>query len=199
MTAISARPFLLACMCAAAYAQTSGRDYPDKPVPFTAVHVTDGFWAPRIEINRKVTIPFAFQKDEETCRVDLFVRAAKALRGEPLENKRAPGYPFDDTDVYKVIEGASYALSVTPDSKLDSYVDGLIEKIEAAQESDGYLYTTRSIDPLNPHRWAGLQRWTLESVDSHELAGASSNAMALLGSPWRTRECGRPRRTSSIE
>src|SRR5258706_13512968 len=76
------------------------RDYPVKPVPFTAVHVNDVFWAPRIEINRKVTIPFAFQKDEETGRVDLFVRAGKVLRGEPLENRKPPGYPFDDTDVY---------------------------------------------------------------------------------------------------
>src|SRR5690242_21872266 len=86
------------------------RDYPVKPVPFTAVHVTDAFWAPRIETNRKVTIPFAFQKDEETGRVDLFERAATVLRGEALENRKAPGYPFDDTDVYKVIEGAAYAL-----------------------------------------------------------------------------------------
>src|SRR5689334_9404289 len=151
------------------YAQTSNRDYPVKPVPFTAVHVNDGFWAPRIETNRKVTIPFAFQKDEETGRLDNFIRAAKALRGEPFENKRPPGYPFDDTDIYKVIEGASYALTVTPDPKLEAYIDGLIEKIKAAQEPDGYLYTARTIDPLNPHRWAGPERWTLESVDSHEL------------------------------
>src|SRR5258708_4732542 len=73
------------------WAQT--RDYPVKPVPFTAVHVNDGFWAPRIEINRKVTIPFAFQKDEETGRVDNFIRAAKELRGEPSENHKYPPYP----------------------------------------------------------------------------------------------------------
>ena len=48
------------------------RDYPVKPVPFTSVHVNDEFWAPRIEINRTVTIPFAFKKDEETGRVDNF-------------------------------------------------------------------------------------------------------------------------------
>src|SRR5207248_8064940 len=107
------------------------RDYPVKPVPFTAVYVNDGFWAPRIETNRKVTIPFAFQKDEETGRVDNFIRAAKALRGEPLDNKQPPGYPFDDTDVYKVIEGASYTLSVHPDPKLEAYVDDLIAKIAA--------------------------------------------------------------------
>ena len=145
------------------------RDYPVKPVPFTAVHVTDGFWAPRIEINRTVTIPFAFQKDEETGRVDNFIRAAESLSGQPPENRKPPGYPFDDTDVYKVIEGASYSLSVHPDPKLDAYLDGLIAKIAAAQEPDGYLYTARAIDPLNPHPWAGSRRWMLESVDSHEL------------------------------
>jgi DUF1680 family protein len=145
------------------------RDYPVKPVPFTAVHIDDGFWAPRIEINRTVTIPFAFGKDEETGRMDNFIRAAKALRGEPFENKKYPPYPFDDTDVYKVIEGASYTLSVHPDPKLDAYIDGLIEKIGAAQEKDGYLYTARTINPLEPHPWSGKERWILEGVNSHEL------------------------------
>ncbi len=145
------------------------RDYPVKPVPFTDVHVDDGFWAPRIETNRTVTIPFAFGKDEETGRLDNFIRAAKALRGEPFENKKYPPYPFDDTDVYKVIEGASYTLSVHPDPKLDAYIDSLIEKIGAAQEKDGYLYTARTINPLEPHPWSGKERWVLEGVNSHEL------------------------------
>lgn len=145
------------------------RDYPVKPVPFTAVHVNDEFWAPRIEINRTVTIPFAFKKDEETGRVDNFIRAAQALRGEPFENHKYPPYPFDDTDVYKVIEGASYTLSVHPDPQLEAYIDDLIAKIAAAQEKDGYLYTARTIDPAHPHPWSGNQRWILEGVDSHEL------------------------------
>ena len=144
-------------------------DYPVQPVPFTAVHLADVFWAPRIETNRQVTIPFAFQQCELSGRVDNFERAAKALRGEALSNTKAPGYPFDDTDLYKVIEGASYALSVHPDPKLDAYVDELIAKIAAAQEPDGYLYTARTIDPKNPHKWAGTSRWELEKVDSHEL------------------------------
>ncbi|MBO0724332.1 MAG: hypothetical protein J2P52_01935, partial [Blastocatellia bacterium] len=55
------------------------RDYPVKPVPFTAVHFNDVFWAPRIEINRTVTIPFAFEKCEETKRIYNFERAAAAL------------------------------------------------------------------------------------------------------------------------
>ena len=111
------------------------RDYPVKPVPFTAVHFNDAFWAPRIQTNRQVTIPFAFQKDEETGRLDNFLRAGAALRGETLTNKQPPGYPFDDTDIYKVIEGASYALTVQPDPKLEAYIDGLIEKIAGAQET----------------------------------------------------------------
>jgi len=152
-----------------AFAQTPARDYPVKPVPFTAVHLTDSFWAPRIDINRKVTIPFAFQKDEDTGRVDNFLRAAKALRGETFENHKPPGYPFDDTELYKVIEGASYTLSVHPDPKLDAYLDKMIAIIAAAQEKDGYLYTTRTIDLAHPHPWAGKQRWELETVDSHEL------------------------------
>src|SRR5438128_4547870 len=150
-------------------ATTAPRDYPVKPVPFTAVHFNDAFWAPRIETNRQVTIPFAFQKDEDTGRLDNFLRAGAALRGETVTNKKPPGYPFDDTDIYKVIEGASYALTVQPDPKLEAYIDGLIEKIAAAQEKDGYLYTTRTIDPEHPHPWAGARRWELEKVDSHEL------------------------------
>ena len=169
---------LIGLLCAAAaLASASGAmqggqgrpDYPFKPVPFTAVHLNDVFWAPRIETNRKVTIPVAFEQCERTQRVSNFERAAAALRGEPLADRKPPGYPFDDTDLYKVIEGAAYTLSVHPDPKLDAYVDGLIAKIAAAQEPDGYLYTTRSIDPNNPHRWAGPQRWVLERDDSHEL------------------------------
>jgi len=151
------------------HAADMSKDYPVRPVPFTAVHLDDQFWLPKIETNRQVTIPFAFQQCEISGRVDNFIRAASALRGETLTNRKPPGYPFDDTDIYKVIEGASYTLSVHPDPKLDAYVDDLIAKIGAAQEKDGYLYTTRSIDAEHPHPWAGTQRWELEKVDSHEL------------------------------
>ena len=145
------------------------RDYPVQPVPFTAVTLTDSFWAPRIEVNRTATIPVAFEQCERTNRVDLFVRAAQVLRGETPASLAPPGYPFDDSDVYKVIEGASYTLSVHPEPKLEAYVDALVAKIAAAQEPDGYLYTTRTINPQKPHPWAGTARWVLERDDSHEL------------------------------
>ncbi|HEX7777584.1 MAG TPA: beta-L-arabinofuranosidase domain-containing protein, partial [Vicinamibacterales bacterium] len=137
------------------------RDYPVKPVPFTSVHLTDTFWAPKIKTNAEVTIPFAFEQCERSGRVDLFIRAAQVLRGEKPASVNPPGYPFDDTDLYKVIEGASYTLSVQRDPKLEAVVDGYIAKIAAAQEKDGYLYTTRTINPAAPHRWAGKERWEL--------------------------------------
>lgn len=169
LPAVAALAVLGAARTSTGPARGLTRDYPVQPVPFTAVHLTDTFWVPKIETNRTVTIPFAFEQCERTGRVDLFERAATVLRGQPLENRNPPGYPFDDTDLYKVIEGASYTLSVHPDPKLDAYVDSLIAKIAAAQEPDGYLYTTRTIDPQNPHRWAGKERWELERDDSHEL------------------------------
>jgi DUF1680 family protein len=145
------------------------RDYPIQPVPFPAVHVNDEFWAPRMEVNRKVSIPTAFDQCERTGRIENFVRAAMVLQHKDLKDKHAPGFPFDDTDPYKVIEGASYALSVHPDPALDAYLDKLIAKIAAAQEPDGYLYTTRTIDPQHPHEWSGTERWVNEEVLSHEL------------------------------
>ncbi len=145
------------------------RDYPVQPVPFTQVHLHDSFWAPRIETNRAVTIPFAFKQCEETGRVFHFVAAAAALQGRPLRDPEMPAMSFDDTDVYKVIEGASFTLSVHPDPALDTYLDALIAKIAAAQEPDGYLYTVRTMNPGHPHRWAGNERWVNEHLLSHEL------------------------------
>ena len=139
-TGVAGVAMALAITAGQAQQQRAGspeRDYPVEPVPFTAVHLSDVFWAPRIEVNRTATIPAAFKQCELTGRVDLFVRAAKALKGEPLENRKPPGYPFDDTDVYKVIEGASYSLSVLPDPKLDAFsqetVRLMVSPIERAE------------------------------------------------------------------
>jgi DUF1680 family protein len=138
-------------------------DYPIQGVPFNEVQITDHFWLPKIEIARTVTIPASFAKCEETGRVNNFVKAANK------EGSFGTEYPFDDTDIYKIIEGASYSMSVHPDPKTDRYVDSLITIIGRAQEPDGYLYTARTIDPLHPHKWSGNERWIKESVLSHEL------------------------------
>ncbi len=143
-------------------------DYPIQPVPFTAVKLTDNFWAPRIKKNASVTIPIAFGYCESTGRVKNFEIAAGRDTG-----KFQTIYPFDDSDVYKIIEGASYSLQTFPDPKLEVYLDTLINKIGKAQEPDGYLYTNRTIAEKHGgrglHEWAGKNRWEMDSVLSHEL------------------------------
>ena len=139
-------------------------DYTYKEVPFTDVHFTDNFWLPRIETIRNVTVPFAFRKCEETHRIDNFAVAAGIKEG-----KFNSPYPFDDSDVYKIMEGASYLLAVKEDNGLDAYMDSLISLIGAAQEPDGYLYTTRTIGGSSIHPWAGKERWENERDNSHEL------------------------------
>jgi len=141
------------------------KDYPITPVPFTAVKVTDGFWAPRIETNRSVTIPAIFKKCEETGRIDNFAIAGGLVKGE------YKGERYNDTDVYKTIEGASYSLMVHPDPDLDRYLDGVIAKIAAAQETDGYLYTPRTASPNKLQPGIGDERWS-ELAISHELYNA---------------------------
>ena len=148
------------------------RDYAVKPVPFTAVHLNDKFWAPKIEVNRSITIPYAFQQCVDSGRMRNFENAAETLRGVDPNGRPLPGYPFDDTDPYKVLEGASYSLSVQPDPKLDAYLDNLIKLIGSAQEADGYLYTARTINPAHPHDWSGHERWVNEEDESHELYDA---------------------------
>ncbi|MFD1871072.1 glycoside hydrolase family 127 protein [Hymenobacter bucti] len=138
-------------------------DYPIRPVSFTQVKLTDNFWLPRLKTNTDVTIPASFQRCEATNRVKNFEMAAAHT------GKFATTFPFDDTDIYKTIEGASYSLSLYPDEHLKEYVDALIKKVAAAQEPDGYLYTARTIDPAHPHSWAGKERWEKERELSHEL------------------------------
>ena len=113
--------------------------YPYAPVALNDVKVTGGFWLPRIETNRLVTVRTDFAKCEETGRIANFEKAGRREKGG------FKGVPWDDSDVYKVIEGAAYTLAQHPDAELDRYLDGLIAKIASAQESDGYLYTARTL------------------------------------------------------
>jgi len=146
-------------------ATAENKDYPITPVPFTAVKVADGFWAPRIETNRTITIPAIFRKCEETGRIDNFAIAGGLMKGE------YKGERYNDTDVYKTIEGASYSLMVHPDPELERYLDGVIAKIAAAQEPDGYLYTPRTASPGQVQPGTGAERWA-ELAISHELYNA---------------------------
>ena len=141
-------------------------DYAIQSIPFTSVKLTDDFWLPRIETNRTVTIPASFSRCETTGRLKNFVMAAEK------KGKFCTRYPFDDTDIYKTIEGASYSLALYPDPRLDAYIDSLILIIGRAQEPDGYLYTARTIDPAHVGAWLGKERWEKEREMSHELYNA---------------------------
>lgn len=154
---------LLLSSAAASAAATPAPGYPISQVPFTAVKVDDSFWTPRLRASRDVTIPLAFSKCESTGRYDNFVRAV-----HPSDTIRIGGFPFDDTDVYKTIEGASYLLQTFPDKRLEAYIDSVLTLVAAAQEPDGYLYTARTMNPAHPHDWAGSRRWEAVENLSHE-------------------------------
>jgi DUF1680 family protein len=155
---------LAACsLHASAQNESSNHGYPIDPVPFTSVKVTDGFWGDRLKASREVTIPLAFSKCEESGRYDNFVKAAN-----PCDTFQVKGFSFDDTDVYKTIEGASYLLQTYPDARLKQYIDSVLVIVAAAQEPDGYLYTARTMNPAHPHEWAGRERWESVEILSHE-------------------------------
>ena len=147
---VAVLPFLLT---AAAVAQGApAQDYPITPVKFNKVRVTGGFWGPRLETNRTSTLPANWRKCEETGRIENFEKAAKL---KPGPHK---GIFFDDSDVYKVCEGAAYTLAPQPDPALDKYLEDLVALFAKAQEPDGYLYTARTIDPEHPKN-CGKERW----------------------------------------
>ena len=146
------------------------RDYAYTPAGLKDVAVTGGFWLPRFETNRIVTVWADFKRCEETGRIGNFEAAAER-RGSGFR-----GTPFNDSDVYKVIEGACYTLATHPDAKLETYVDDLIVKIARAQEPDGYLYTARTLhfnygkdkNGRTKYGMMGATRWS-NLAQSHEL------------------------------
>ena len=158
--------------------KTLSNGYPFSQVPFTSVKIAhDSFWGSRLQAAREVTIPLAFSKCETEHRYKNFEMAAYTLQHpghKGLETKewnvsKFMGFSFDDTDVYKTIEGASYILQTYPDKKLKAYIDSVLDVVAAAQEPDGYLYTARTINPKHPHGWSGDKRWVKDEELSHEL------------------------------
>ncbi|MDN3668080.1 glycoside hydrolase family 127 protein [Echinicola jeungdonensis] len=141
--------------------------YPISHVDIKNVKLTDNFWLPLIEKVQKKTIAYALKKCKEEGRLDNFL-----IAGGELEGEAKGAMPFDDSDVYKVIEGASNSLISSPDPKLESLLDSLISIVKKGQEVDGYLTTWRTINPKKPTAtWVKVvdgKRW--ESLDmSHEL------------------------------
>jgi hypothetical protein len=140
--------------------------YRISPVDIRSVTINDDFWLPKIKTIQETTIYYAFEKCEEEGRMDNFLVAGGKKKGEYRGEM-----PFDDTDIYKIIEGASYSLVSSPNKELEDYIDSVIAIIKTGQEEDGYLTTWFTINPQKPPAWwvkPPSKRWeSLES--SHEL------------------------------
>jgi DUF1680 family protein len=148
------------------FSQQRYSDYPITMVDIKKIELTDNFWLPKIQTVQKITIAHGFEKCEVEGRLDNFLIAGKKKTGTVCGKM-----PFDDTDVYKIIEGASYSLINAPNKELDSYLDSVIEIIRIGQEPDGYLTTWFTIDSTNPPApWVPKEgaRWSREQ-SSHEL------------------------------
>ncbi|WP_369752722.1 glycoside hydrolase family 127 protein [Flavobacterium sp. WC2409] len=141
--------------------------YSITPVNIQNVKLTDNFWLPIIKKVQEKTIEYAIQKCEEEGRMDNFLIAGGIMKGEVKGQM-----PFDDTDVYKIIEGASNTLISEPNPKLSKLLDSLIGIIKVGQEKDGYLTTWRTINPAKPPAtWVPViegKRWESLQI-SHEL------------------------------
>jgi len=124
------------------------------PVNFSDVTVTDSFWAPRLKNHKDVTVKVCIdQIENQTGRIRNFENAA-AREGQHS------GIYFDDSDVYKALEGMAYSLQNNPDPVLEAKCDEWIDKFAAAQEPDGYINTYYTLTGLD-------KRWTV--MDKHEM------------------------------
>ncbi|MDR1762527.1 MAG: glycoside hydrolase family 127 protein, partial [Dysgonamonadaceae bacterium] len=165
-------------------------DYPIQQVKLKNVELTDNFWLPKIRTVQEKTIAYSFAKCEEEGRMTNFVTAGDVIRGKQKrgEAKALGKMVFDDTDVYKTIEGAAYSLINAPNPQLDKYLDSVITLIAYAQEPDGYLATWRTINPKKPtSNWvrSGGGRW-FDLGSSHELYNAGHLYEAASAHYWAT-------------
>jgi DUF1680 family protein len=177
------------CLFTAVAVSAQKADYPIQQVNLNRVELTDNFWLPKIRKIQEKTIAYAFLKCEAEGRMENFVTAGDVIRGKAAPTAKARGkMPFDDTDVYKAIEGAAYSLVSAPNPKLDSYLDSIIALIAYGQEPDGYLTTWRTIDPRTPPcSWVkhGGGRW-FDLGMSHELYNAGHLFEAASAHFWAT-------------
>ena len=119
------------------------------PVNFSKVHISDAFWSPRLDRHKSATLPVCIdQIENQTGRIRNFENAAKG-QGEHS------GIYFDDSDVYKALEGMAYSLQNNPDPELEAKCDEWIDKFAAAQQPDGYLNTYYTLTGLE-NRWSDM-------------------------------------------
>ena len=150
-----------------ATAQNNDYGYPHTPVAFTSVKIAPNtFWGDRIKAAREVTIPLAFSKCETEGRYSNFVKAAHP--SDDYDVRTFMGFSFDDTDVYKTIEGASYLLQTYPDKRIEQYIDSVLDIVAAAQEKDGAetAQTQDAAVKFNRENAVNVVRTEQETADS---------------------------------
>src|SRR5690606_10844751 len=141
-----------------------------EPINIRNIKMTDDFWLPIIERVQETTIAFALEKCRQEGRFDNFL-----IAGGQMEGTVKGVMPFDDTDVYKIIECASSSLISAHNTELEILLESLISIVKVVQEADGYLTAWRTINPAKPPAsWVAVDkgvRW--ESLYmSHELYNA---------------------------
>ena len=147
-------PFLVFTALAVSCGETGHRTKVLDPVPFSDVRIEDSFWSPRLQRHKDVTLAVCIdQIENQTDRIRNYENAAK---GEGQHS----GIFFDDSDVYKALEGMAYSLQNHPDPVLEAKCDEWIDKFAAAQQPDGYLNTFYTLTKDQP-------RWT--NMDRHEM------------------------------
>lgn len=129
-----------------------------QPLPFTDVHLADDFWAPRQRVNATATLDHVLAMCESTGRIDNLRRAADPANAGKGGFK---GLLFDDSDVFKAVEGAAMIYALSRDKALKKRLDDLADIIIAAQQPDGYLNSYFTLEKPS-ERWANLK-------DNHEL------------------------------
>lgn len=138
-----------------------GGPQPLRPVPFTQVKLDDDFWLPRMRTCIDKTIPHCLRMCEETGRIRNWDRAARALGGEAAAADYE-GYFFNDSDVYKVMEAAAYAIAIDPTAtyggrRLSDHLDELIAKVAAMQWPDGYVNSYFTLKKATEPRWTDIE------------------------------------------
>lgn len=139
--------------------------YPIEGIPTGNVMIGGGFWGDILQTSRRETLPHCLEFCERTGRIENFARAAGLSEG-PHQGER-----YNDSDVYKIIQGAACHLMGSRDPDLENQIDSIIGLIAGAQEADGYLYTSRTIDPGSNIPGSGKVRWADVWI-SHELYNA---------------------------
>ncbi|MDH7603850.1 MAG: glycoside hydrolase family 127 protein [Melioribacter sp.] len=157
--------------------------YPILPVNIKNIVLHDNFWLPKIRVIQDTTIKYAFDKCDKEGRIENFLVAGGKKKGT-YKGKM----PFDDTDLYKIIEGASYSLMNKYDKDLDAYLDSIIAIIKVGQEEDGYITTWFTINREKPPAWwvkPSKTRWENE-ISSHELYNSGHLFEAAAAHYWAT-------------